>query len=381
MAIQMTDRAIAIDATQKATAEETGPLTVAREDLLRPIPKLSPRALVAILLIAIVYVWSINGTQADPEQLVKGVPNMVGFVVRLFPIDFDWRAVIKLPADVTLPFTINAAKFTDTLDGDPELQKVQSEIANSVPLDQAIASGQPMADPSAQTQADQAAKAQAVADAMKRSWVELKPSVWNRIWIPSIVPYVFQTLQMAIVGTTLAIVLALVFALLAARNTSPHPVVYQVTRFIMNVNRAIPELIVALIFVAAVGLGPFTGVLALGVASIGSLGRLYSEAIEQIDPQQVLAVRATGASRLQVFSFAVVPQVLPLMTSYSLVYFEHNVRAATVLGIVGAGGVGLALQQYIALFQFRELMGAVVILIIAVTIIDRISARVRMQLI
>ena len=186
---------------------------------------------------------------------------------------------------------------------------------------------------------------------------------------------------MAIIGTTLAIILALPFGLMAARNTSPHPIAYQVVRFIMNVNRAIPELIVALIFVSAVGLGPFTGVLALGISSIGSLGRLYSEAIEQIDPQQVQAVRATGASSMQVFGFAVVPQILPLMTSYSLVYFEHNVRAATVLGIVGAGGVGLALQQYIGLFQFRELMGAVFILIIAVTIIDRISARIRLQLI
>jgi phosphonate transport system permease protein len=186
---------------------------------------------------------------------------------------------------------------------------------------------------------------------------------------------------MALIGTLLSLILATPFALLAARNTSPHPLVYQGVRLVMNANRAIPELVFALIFVAAVGLGPFTGVLALGIASIGSLARLYSEAIEQIDPQQVLAVRATGANSLQTFAFAVVPQVLPLMASYSLSYFEHNVRAATVLGVVGAGGVGLRLNQYIGLFQFRELMGAVVVLVIAVTIIDRISARLRMSII
>ena len=139
--------------------------------------------------------------------------------------------------------------------------------------------------------------------------------------------------------------------------------------------------IFALVFVAAIGLGPFTGVLALGIAAIGSMGRLYAEAIEQIDPQQVLAVRATGASRLPIFTHGVIPQVMPLMASYSLVLFEHNVRAATILGIVGAGGVGFALQKYMALFQFRELMGAVIVLIVAVTIIDRISAHIRQRLI
>jgi phosphonate transport system permease protein len=347
---------------------------IVREALLRPLPKITLRSFVVLLVLLIVYTWSIKGTKADPEQLIKGVPNMVSFVVRLFPIDFDWRAIAKLPVEIHLPFTVNAVKFTDTLDGDPELEKVQSELAQSVPLDEAIASGKPLAESALTPIA-------APADETPKAWFEWQPSVLSRVWVPGILPYVIETLQMAVIGTTLAIFLALPVGLLAARNTSPHPIVYQLTRLVMNINRAIPELIVALVFVAAVGLGPFTGVLALAVASIGSLGRLYSEAIEQIDPQQVLAVRATGASSAQVFGYAVIPQVLPLVTSYSLVYFEHNVRAATILGIVGAGGVGLALQQYIALFQFRELMGAVIVLCIAVTVIDRVSAHIRLKLI
>jgi len=370
MALEISDKTIPLRKSNRPQP------IVSREDLLRPLPRISAGAIVATIILVAIYAWSIRGTKADPEQLVRGVPNMANFVVRLFPLDFDWRAVAKLPVEISLPFTINATKFTDTLDGDPELAAIEAELANSVPLDEAIASGQPLVDNTVTTDGTAAPTAEA-----QRAWVVWSPSVLNRIWVPGILPFVVETLQMAVIGTTLAIFLALPFGLLAARNTSPHPIVYQITRLGMNVNRAIPELIVALVFVAAVGLGPFTGVLALAVASIGSLGRLYAEAIEQIDPQQVLAVRATGASNAQVFSYSVMPQVLPLVSSYSLVYFEHNVRAATILGIVGAGGVGLALSQYIGLFQFRELMGAVIVLCIAVTVIDRISARIRLKLI
>jgi phosphonate transport system permease protein len=349
-----------------------------REDLLRPFPKITLRSILIALAVIGVMLWSIRGTRAEPATLIEGIPNMVDFVRRLFPIDFDWTAIAKLPIEMTVPVTINATKYTDTLDGDAELAAVTAALSEQVPLDELLASGQPMPE-SNLPPSTVATGEQAVAEA--KPWVEMKPSTLNRLWVPGILPYVVETLQMAIVGTLLAVVLAIPFGLLGARNTSPNAAVYQGTRFIMNANRAIPELIFALIFVAAVGLGPFTGVLALAIASMGSLGRLYSEAIEQIDPQQVMAVRATGANRMQVFGYSVVPQVLPLVASYSLVYFEHNVRAATILGIVGAGGVGLALQKYIGLFEFRELMGAVIVLIVAVTIIDRISARIRAKLI
>lgn len=201
------------------------------------------------------------------------------------------------------------------------------------------------------------------------------------VTIPEVLPYLVETIQMAIIGTSLAVILSIPFGLLAARNTSPHPVVYQGVRFLLNVNRAIPDIIVALVFVAAVGLGPFSGVLALAISSIGTMAKLYAEAIEAIDPQQVQAVNATGANRSQTFIFGVIPQAMPVVASYSLLLFEGNVRSASILGIVGAGGIGLILNKYMALFKYQELMGALVLLIVAVTILDRISDAIRRRLI
>jgi phosphonate transport system permease protein len=199
--------------------------------------------------------------------------------------------------------------------------------------------------------------------------------------VPEVLPYLIETIQMAIIGTTLSIVAAIPLSLLAARNVSPHRFVYQGMRFLLNVNRAIPDIIIALVFVAAVGLGPFSGVLALAVGSVGTTAKLYAEAIEAIDPAQVQAVNATGASRSQTFTFGVVPQALPLAASYSLLLFEGNVRSASILGIVGAGGVGLILNKYMALFKYQELMGALILLIVAVTIIDRLSDVIRRRII
>jgi phosphonate transport system permease protein len=198
---------------------------------------------------------------------------------------------------------------------------------------------------------------------------------------PTVMFAIIETVQMAIIGTTLAIFLAIPFGLLAARNTTPHPWIYSGTRMLLNINRAIPDIIFALIFVAAVGLGPFGGVLALAIGSIGFMGKLYAEAIEAINPQQVLAIKATGAGRMQSFLYGAVPQALPLAASYSLLLFESNVRSATILGLVGAGGVGFVLNKYLALFQYQKLMGALILIIIAVTLIDRLRAYLRSKII
>lgn len=199
--------------------------------------------------------------------------------------------------------------------------------------------------------------------------------------IPEVALAIVETVQMALVATTAAMVLALPFGLLAARNTSPHPALYLATRFTLNVIRAVPDVIYGLIFVAAVGLGPFSGVLALTVGALGSMGKLYAEAIESIDPKQVLAVAATGASRAQTVMFGVMPQALPLLASYSILLFEVNVRSASVLGLVGAGGVGFLLSKYMALFQYHYLIGALILLVLAVTTLDRVSDAVRKRLV
>ena len=201
------------------------------------------------------------------------------------------------------------------------------------------------------------------------------------IFYPLALLYIVQTLQMALVGTLLGVILSIPAGLLAARNTSPHPIIYQSTRLVLNTIRAIPPLIWALIFVSVAGLGPFSGVLALAVAGVGSKGKLYAEAVESIDPQQVLAVQATGAERSFVFVYGVIPQALPIILSYSLLSFESNVRDATILGYVGAGGIGLLIYQYISLFQFDRLLGVIIFIVVTVTVIDRISDFLRRKFI
>jgi phosphonate transport system permease protein len=251
----------------------------------------------------LVYIWGLKGTQADPVELVEGIPNIVNFIMRLFP----------------LQYIITSHTF--------EIPDILKSIVGAEFL----------------------------------------------LPLPEIIFAIFETIQMAIIGTTLAVFLSLPFGLLAARNTTPHPVIYQVTRMILNVVRAVPEIIFALIFVSAVGLGPFGGVLALSVGSIGFLGKLYAESIEAIDPQQVLAVRATGAKPLVAFRYGVIPQAFPLIASSTFYLFEHNVRSATILGLVGAGGVGFVITKYLALFQYRHLMGALILIIVTVTMVDRSS--------
>lgn len=202
----------------------------------------------------------------------------------------------------------------------------------------------------------------------------------NPAVLSELVTPVTQTIQMSILGTTVAVFISIPFALLAAKNTTPNSVVYQATRMFLNANRSIPDLVIALMFVAAVGLGPFPGMIALAVGSIGFMGKLFAESFEQINPRQVEAVRATGANRVQVFRYAVMPQALPLLASYSLLLWEINVRSATILGLVGAGGIGLELQTAMRLFLYQDLAMIIILIIVMVTVIDRVSAFLRSRI-
>lgn len=195
-----------------------------------------------------------------------------------------------------------------------------------------------------------------------------------------IVRSAIETVQISIIGTTLAVILSIPLGLLAARNIAPHPLIYGSTRMLLNANRSLPDLAIALMFVAAVGLGPFPGTLAIAVGSVGFMGKLFAEAIEQINPRPVEAVRATGAGRLQVIRYAVLPQALPLIASYSLFLWEINVRSATILGLVGAGGIGQDLQTAMRLFLYGELSVIIIVIVVMVTIIDRVSAFLRARL-
>ena len=188
------------------------------------------------------------------------------------------------------------------------------------------------------------------------------------------------TLHIAIWGTVLAVVLAVPFGLLSSSNLTPWWI-HQPVRRLMDASRAINEMVFAMLFVVAVGLGPFAGVLALFVHTTGILAKLFSEAVEAIDPQPVEGIRATGAGRLEEIVYGVLPQVLPLWISYSLYRFESNVRSAAVVGMVGAGGIGVVLWEIIRGFQYAETCAVMLIIIATVSMIDLVSAQVRRRLI
>ena len=185
------------------------------------------------------------------------------------------------------------------------------------------------------------------------------------------------TACIALWGTVLAIVIAVPLGLLGARNLAPHPTVYFAARRTMDVLRAVNEFVFALMFVTAVGLGPFAGMLALGVHTGGVLGKLLSETVEAIDPGQVEGVAAVGAGRLHVIAFGVVPQVMPSFLSYVLLRFESDIRSASVIGMVGGGGIGFYLWDTIRSFQDREAATVILLIVAMVMAIDVVSSRVR----
>jgi phosphonate transport system permease protein len=184
------------------------------------------------------------------------------------------------------------------------------------------------------------------------------------------------SIHIAIWGTVLAVICAVPLGLLCAENIAP-AWVYQPVRRLMDAFRAINEMVFAMLFIVAVGLGPFAGVMALWIHTMGVLGKLFAEAVEAIDPRPVEGVRATGANVLEEILYGVIPQVLPLWISYSLYRFESNVRSASVVGMVGAGGIGVVLHESIRGFDYAETAAILFIIIVSVTLIDIVSARIR----
>lgn len=189
-----------------------------------------------------------------------------------------------------------------------------------------------------------------------------------------------QTLEIAVVGTGIAAVLALPLGCASARNAAP-PWLFRVTRGLLNLFRAIDTLVYALLFVAAVGLGPFPGVLAVVAYTATVLAKLYSEAIEAIDPGPVEAVTATGASALGVLRWGVLPQLLPQLLSFTLYRFETNIRAAAILGFVGAGGIGFYIQTYLRTLNYPAASAVLLVLIALVSLVDWGSSRLRARLV
>lgn len=189
-----------------------------------------------------------------------------------------------------------------------------------------------------------------------------------------------ETLAIAIWGTLLAVLLGIPFALLCSTNIAPAWISFPVRR-VMDALRAINELVFALIFIAAVGLGPFAGVLALFVHTTGIIAKLFSEAVEAVDHGPVEGIRGTGATKLQEIVYGVIPQVLPLWIGFTLYRFESNVRSATVLGIVGGGGIGMTFNELMRSFEYAQAGAVLVIVVITVSLLDILSQRIRAKFI
>jgi phosphonate transport system permease protein len=202
--------------------------------------------------------------------------------------------------------------------------------------------------------------------------------------LPALLSAMNETVEISLVGTFLAVIISFPLAFLSARNltraSAAGRLAYSATRAVFNVTRAFPPYILAIIFVLIVGPGPFPGVLALALHSIGMMGKLFAETIESIDPAPVEAVRATGASNTLIVWLGIVPQVLPQFLAFSLYRWDMNIRMAFILGIVGAGGIGFLLDQYIRLFKFSQASTAFLIILVAVTLLDWASAALREKL-
>jgi len=212
------------------------------------------------------------------------------------------------------------------------------------------------------------------------------PSLFSLLWEmmppnftdgPKWIKPLIDTLAMSIAGTALAVGFSLPLGFLAARNTTPHPVVYQAARAVLNGLRSIPELIMGIVFVAAVGFGALPGVLALGLHSIGMVGKFFAEAIEHVNQAPVEAARATGASSLQVVAYGILPQVLPQMADVAVYRWEYNFRASTVMGMVGAGGIGFELMASLRLMQYQDVSAILIVILLMVTLVDGFSAHLR----
>jgi phosphonate transport system permease protein len=297
------------------------------EDLLTAVtpPRRSAQKWIWIGIALLLLIWSFAGAKIRPAELVQGIPQIFLTLGRMLPPDFS---KITNARNYYLPSGLSP-----------------SELLLPLPLN------------------DEAARA-------RHRW-------WDNTFPQTVVGATLETVQMALAGTFVALLAAFPLGFLAARNTTPHPAVYFSVRSILNLVRTIPDLALGLLFVAAVGLGAFAGTLALAIHTATVLGKLLSESVENIDEGVVEAIRATGAGYGQILSFAVLPQILPDLISFTLYRFETNIRAASVLGLIGAGGIGYLMNTSFRTFQYQEAAAIVLVLIALVMLVDHLSSRLR----
>lgn len=205
-------------------------------------------------------------------------------------------------------------------------------------------------------------------------FVQMSHPDWS--YMSVIWPKLIETIKMAVLGTVIGSAVAFVYSLLIARNIVKNKAVTGVLRFIMNIIRTIPDLLLGAIFVAIVGIGPVAGIMVLAVFTFGVVVKLFYEAIETIDPGPIEAL-TVGANKFQIIHYAVMPQIMTYFISYVLYAFEINVRASTVLGYIGAGGIGLNLQQTLQVFNYAQTGTIIIVIIVVVVLIDYVSSKSR----
>jgi phosphonate transport system permease protein len=190
----------------------------------------------------------------------------------------------------------------------------------------------------------------------------------------------FETIEIAFLGTFIAIILSIPVGLFSARNLAPNYLVFLIARIITIFFRAIPEFIIAMILVIAVGFGAIPGVLALGLHTMGFLAKFYAEDIEHVNKGPIEALKSSGASKRQIISFAVIPQIIPSFVANNLYILDRNIRMATMLGIVGAGGIGYELLSSFRMFEYQKVSAIILIIFITIFIIDHLSSLIRSKI-
>ena len=210
--------------------------------------------------------------------------------------------------------------------------------------------------------------------------------IFNRMLPPdfsnlnNLILAMFETIEIAFLGTFIAIALSIPVGLFSARNLAPNYFVFLIARIITIFFRAIPEFIIAMILVIAVGFGAIPGVLALGLHTMGFLAKFYAEDIEHVNKGPIEALKSSGASKRQIISFAVIPQIIPSFVANNLYILDRNIRMATMLGIVGAGGIGYELQSSFRMFEYQKVSAIIIIIFFTIFIIDHISSFIRSKI-
>jgi phosphonate transport system permease protein len=190
----------------------------------------------------------------------------------------------------------------------------------------------------------------------------------------------FETIEIAFLGTFIAILLSVPVGLFSARNLAPNYIVFLVARIVTIFFRAIPEFIIAMILVIAVGFGAIPGVLALGLHTMGFLAKFYAEDIEHVNKGPIEALKSSGASKGQIISFAIIPQIIPSFVANNLYILDRNIRMATMLGIVGAGGIGYELQSSFRMFEYQKVSAIIIIIFVTIFLIDHLSSFIRSKI-